>query len=112
MEQLVMDKIYEDLGCKTDYDKMMCNELVFLVLAEPSNNTGCDSQDKQEELRKWLYADKFGTSEEKVLHITGYWSNDLADIFAESVGDSGKNAFSKLFKLLKGKEAISGVVLP
>ena len=107
-----MKQIYEDLGCKTDYDKMMCNELVFLVLAEPSNNTGCDSQDKQEELRKWLYADKFGTSEEKVLHITGYWSNDLADIFAESVGDSWKNAFSKLFKLLKCKEAISGVVLP
>lgn len=110
MEQLVMEQIYEDLGCKTDYDKMMCNELVFLVLAEPSNKTGCDSQDKQEELRKWLYADKFGTSEEKVLHVTGYWSNDLADIFAESVDDSGKNAFSKLFKLLKGKETISGVV--
>lgn len=25
MEQLVMEQIYEDLGCKTDYDKMMCN---------------------------------------------------------------------------------------
>lgn len=110
MEQLVMEQIYEDLGCKTDYDKMMCNELVFLVLSEPSNKTGCDSRDKQEELRKWLYADKFGTSEEKVLRVTGYWSNDLADIFAESVGISGKDVFSKLFEVLKNKETISGVV--
>lgn len=112
MEHLVMEKVYEELGCKTDYDKMMCNELVFLVLAEPSNNTGCDSQDKQEELRKWLYADKFGTAEEKVLHVTGYWSNDLADIFGESVGISGKEVFSRLFEVLKNKEAILGVVFP
>lgn len=110
MEQLVTEQIYEDLGCKTDYDKMMCNELVFLVLAEPSNNTGCDSKDKQEELRKWLYADKFGTSEEKVLRITGYWSNDLADVFGRSVGINEKNVFPKIFDAIKGKEAISGVV--
>ncbi len=110
MEHLVMKEVYEGLGCKTDYDKMMCNELVFLVLAEPSNNTGCDSRDKQEELRKWLYADKLGTSEEKVLRVAGYWSNDLADIFGESVGISGKDVFSKLFEVLRNKESISGVV--
>lgn len=108
MEQLVMEQIYEDLGCKTDYDKMMCNELVFLVLSEPSNKTGCDSRDKQEELRKWLYADKFGTSEEKVLRVTGYWGNDLADIFAESVGDSGKMHFLSSLSYLKVKKPSQG----
>lgn len=110
MEHLVMEKVYEELGCNTDYDKMICNELVFLVLSESSNKTGCDSRDKQEELRKWLYADKFGTSEEKVLRVAGYWSNDLADIFGESVGISGNDVFSKLFEVLKNKKAISGVV--
>ena len=110
MEQLVMEKVFEEMGCKTEYDKMMCSELVYLVLAEPSNKTGCDSMNKQEELRKWIYGDKLGTSEEKVLHITGYWSNDLADVFGESVGINGKNVFPKVFDAVKDKEAISGVV--
>lgn len=110
MEQLVMEKVFEEMSCKTEYDKMMCRELVYLVFAEPRNKTGCDSMDKQEELRKWIYGDKLGTSEEKVLRITGYWSNDLADVFGESVGINGKNVFPKIFDTIKGKEAISGVV--
>ena len=110
MEQLVLSEVFQEMDCKTEYDKMLCRELVYLVLGEPSNKTGCDSRDKQEELRKWLYEDKLGTSEEKVLRIAGYWSNDLANVFGESVGIDSKNVFPKVFDAVKGKEAISGVV--
>lgn len=111
MKHLDMNKVYEEMHCKSEYAKMMCRELVYLVLAEPSNKTGC-STDRQDELRRWLYTDKFGSSEEKVLRIAGYWSNDLADVFGESVGIDSKNVYPKIFDAIKGKETISGVVFP
>lgn len=43
MEQLVMDEVFKEVHCKSEYDKMMCRELVYLVLAEPSNETGCST---------------------------------------------------------------------
>ena len=64
----------------------------------------------KEELRKFLFEDMYGTAEEKVLDITGYWANDLEVVFTEVTGYSG-SVFKELFKLLEGKEAITGVVL-
>lgn len=109
MEKLDLSKVFEEMGCKSEYDKMMCRELIYLILVEPSNKTGF-STDRQEELRKWLYEDKLGTSEEKVLRIAGYWSNDLADVFGESVGIDSRSVFPKVFDIIRGKEAITGVV--
>lgn len=110
MEQLNMEKVYKEMGCKTDYDKLVCNELTYLVYSKLSIKIGCDNQKTLSEIRKWLYKDKLGTPEEKVLGEASYWGTDLAKIFGESVGID-EDIFSKLTEILKGKEVISGVVL-
>ena len=110
MKNSVMLEVYSELGAKTEMQKMVCNELVYLVLVEPSNGVSIKSYEKREELRKELYGNNFGSLEEKVLRLTDSWSNDLADALQNKLKVNG--VFERLFTLLKGKEVISGVVLP
>ena len=104
-----MKVLQEHFGCKEAYHKCILAELVFDVLSESANKTGYTG-DMKEDLRKFLFEDMYGTAEEKVLDITGYWANDLEAVFIEVTGFNGQ-VFRELFRLLKDKEAISGVVM-
>lgn len=107
MKNSVMLEVYSELGAKTEMQKMVCNELVYLILVEPSNGVGIWSYKKLEELRKELYGNNFGSLEEKLLRLTDSW--DLADALQNELGTN--RIFKRLFTLLEGKEIISGVVL-
>lgn len=113
MEKLNLNELQKEFNCKSDYQKLMLSELIRLVVVEPSNKTGYTSE-RNFELLKALFGDKANSDEVVVLGLAGYWSNDLALIFGDSVGIGlgieSSEVFNKIFDAISGKEIISGVV--
>lgn len=109
MEKLNLSELQKEFNCKSDYQKLMLSELIRLVVVEPSNKTGYTSE-RDFELLKVLFGDKTNSDEVVVLNLAGYWSNDLASIFGDSVGIKDSEVFNKIFDAISGKEIISGVV--
>lgn len=100
--KMTIEQFEQQVGCKTDYQKMVLRELIYLVYEANPNSYGITG-DALVEKRKELYGDKYGTLEERVLKITGYWSNDLEYELAQSTGHEGK-IFEGIFDLLKDEE--------
>ena len=105
-----MSTIYKEFCVKTDEQKNVLNELVFQVISSNPKISGY-TLDKHDDIRKSLYGDYFGSLQEKVLGVAGYWGNDLEIILADSLGldVNSPDIFKRLFVLLDGKEVIDGV---
>ena len=102
----MLNELYRKLGATGDYTKMCIGELVYRIICEPSNN--CNVGDRRNELRKAIFGDNYGSVQEKVLDVAGYWYNDLEVIVKESLNYDGSIS-SLLFDWLQGKEIIYGV---
>lgn len=103
---LNMNEIYQAFNAETDYEKCVVNELVWLIFEE--NDTGA-TLDNKAEVRKAIYGEFYGTLEEKILDVAGYWSNDLEANYKEVKGLGDRKLFDELFVLLEDKEIIEGV---
>lgn len=110
MDKLNMQTIYDEFGVESQEQKNLLNELVFLVISGNSRYSGY-TDDKKDNVRKALYGESFGSLQEKVFGVAGYWSNDLEAILVEDLGLSGDDTevFARLFELLDDKEIIEGV---
>lgn len=111
MEKLNMETIYKEFNVKTEEQKYVVSELVYLIIKDNAKITSY-STDKDTEIRKVLFGDAFGSLYEKVLHLAGSWGNDLAFVLASDLNMSNEDysqIFKKLFKLLHNKEVVDGV---
>ena len=109
MTKFSIEDLQKHFKCKDLSHKCIVSELVYLLVSHPSNIVNSVSVNKYD-LRKLIYGDEYGTALEKSLELSGYWSNDLACIFADAVGFEG-NVFSELNRLLGGVEIMEGVVV-
>ena len=106
-----MNEIYSVFNAETDFEKGIISELAYLVYEGNASSSGFTGDNKQD-IRKALFGSLSGTLEEKVLDVTGYWSNDLEYIYREHKNlslDGRTTIFQNLFDLLDGKELIEGV---
>ena len=110
MEKLNMETIYEEFNVKTEEQKYVISELVYLIIKDNAKITNYTT-DKDTEIRKVLFGDAFGSLYEKVLRLAGSWSNDLAYILSEDLNIDGDCSmiFKNLFDLLHNKEVVDGV---
>lgn len=101
----IIDKLVEKFHVVDAYDKLCLTELVYIVLSEPSNKY----QEKLGDIVDWanlrqeLFGDAFNSTNEHILGLAGYWSNDLESIFIScvlkddsEVGTVFKEIFSQL----------------
>lgn len=108
--KLNMNELCEEFGIKTDMQRIVFSELVFQVISGNKEETGFTSE-REGEVRKVLFGDAFGTLNERVLAIAGYWGNDLEYALADELGlfGSDRSIFERLFDSLEGKEVVEGI---
>ena len=98
-----VEKFAKELGCKTDYQMNVLQELIYLVYEGNAKQYGINSTEELENKRKELFGPEYNTLAERILRISGYWSNDI-EIELRTVLGIEDNIFTKIFSFLEDEK--------
>ena len=80
---MVLQKLYEELGAQTTFDRALISAIVLDTLR--SNNCNV-TDDNIEAVKAALIKDVCEKYEFEVLYLATYWDNDLADLLCDHLG--------------------------
>lgn len=98
-----VENFAKDLGCKREYQVNVLRELIYLVYEGNTTQYGIKSTDELEKKREELFGKEYNTLEERILRISGYWSNDI-EIELRTSLNLNESIFTKIFSFLEDEK--------